>query len=388
MKYILALSLLLLGLGRSATAQYYEDSLEYGQMNGYTTIDFDPDTNQVTAYSETDIDPSLEIYYIPSDSLDVTDQNNSLVAPPGCQESYNGTTDSWSCQFAAAGGSTYTALGEQSLILQEEYTDPYCDPLNAFGPGYCGYIDQLSFGQLIPFDLADIGYISLFGPGGASVIDNDFLPLATTTDSATITIPVCGDVRDLMIKEYAQMSAYKITSCWDFVDPGTWNYYYMYLSHSYFDFYGLTPDESTGWGQFAILQPYAYVDGLNAIGNQVAAQSAPYGITSGYRNPAAEYSAAAQNGVKPAINSRHMAGDGADLRTNWNGVSNFAQMYDAAAAANSGACFEPPDKESRSHVHIDWRSKTGPVNNWGGTSDFPNPTAWGPNGCPAGWDYY
>lgn len=120
-------------------------------------------------------------------------------------------------------------------------------------------------------------------------------------------------------------------------------------------------------------------------------QSAPYGITSAYRNPAAEITAAQRNGVTPAQNSRHESGDGADLQTNWGGVSIFGQIYNAAAAANTGACFEPGPFEKFSHVHVDWRTQTGPNNNWGGTNDWPNPTAGSTNhGCPStggGWLY-
>jgi hypothetical protein len=148
--------------------------------------------------------------------------------------------------------------------------------------------------------------------------------------------------------------------------------------------FGPLPDNATtkSQKQLDFIIPFGY------IGNYVVAQSAPYGITSAYRNPAAEVSAATNNHTKPAPNSRHEAGDGADLRTNWGGTSIFDTIYGAASAANSGACFEPGYAESYSHVHVDWRSQTGPNNNWGGTADFPNPSSDTSNGCPYGWEYH
>jgi len=59
-----------------------------------------------------------------------------------------------------------------------------------------------------------------------------------------------------------------------------------------------------------------------------------------------------------------------------------------AAAANSAASFEPQAEKGFNHVHVDSRSKTGPGNNWGGTSDWPDPCAGQPNGCPLNWEYY
>ena len=108
------------------------------------------------------------------------------------------------------------------------------------------------------------------------------------------------------------------------------------------------------------------------MGNTILADAAPLGITSAYRNPAAEIAAATSNGAKPAPNSRHEAGDGVDLTTTWSGKSLCPAIYNAAAASKTGACFEPAAQETPkgsttpSHAHVDWRAKTGPSNNWAG----------------------
>ena len=364
-----------------------EEIYNDGGAYGYTTIDYDPDSGQVTAYSETDLDVDLETYYAPTLTLAVYDQNNHFITGSyqnGCTSHYDGATYSWSCQFAAASGATYTAYGGHGGELLQQYA---CQD-----PPYCGnsqYIDYLNFSALYEFGLLDLGAADFFGPGPSTPIDSPDVTIGETFDNASVSIPAaCNDVRDLLIREYMTLSVYKKVQCADFVPEGTWDYYYSYLTHSYFNYADLTMDQSTGAGIYAVLQPYAYVTGLNAIGNQVVAQNAPYGLTSGYRNPMANIVAANNNHTHPDPTSRHQAGDGADLKTNWSGVSIFLTVYDAAAAANSGACFENQAQEGYTHVHVDWRTKTGPANNWGGTDDWPNPTTAKPNGCPTGWAYH
>lgn len=373
--------LLVLIWSRPAISQEIDDG-DAGGAYGYTSIDYDADSGQVTAYSETDIDPDLEIYYAPTLGFAVYDQDNNFITGSwqnGCTKYFDGGTFSWSCQFAATPSNTYTAYGDHGAELLQQYS--------CTDDCYDSYIDYVNFFELEDLGFFDLGAIDFFGPG-PTVQGTQNASVGTTYDSAAITIPGCGDIRDQMIKEYFQYSSYK-PQCVDFVDPTTWNYYFYQLTNSYFSFADLTTDQTTGAGSYAALQPYAYVNGLNSIGNQVVAVSAPYGLTSAYRNPLAEIAVANANGSMPAPNSRHQSGDGADLKTNWSGVNIFDTINGAAAAANTGACFEDPDQEHRSHVHVDWRSQTGPTNNWGGTNDWPNPTARNqPAGCPATWEYH
>ncbi len=235
---------LLLGFSLSGVSQEI-DVGDYGGAYGYTTIDYDIDSGQVTAYSETDMDDDLQTYYEPTLGFSVYDQNNAFITggwQPGCTKYYDGVTFSWSCQFAAGSGETYTAWGYHGVELQQQYDceDDSCDDPE--------YIDYLEFSELEQFDLIDLGTLDFFGPGSSTPIDTSDVDLGTTYDNASVSIPAgCGDVRDQVIREYYSLSTYK-PQCVDFIDPATWNYYYTYLVNSYFGFSDLTGDQSTGSG--------------------------------------------------------------------------------------------------------------------------------------------
>lgn len=75
-------------------------------------------------------------------------------------------------------------------------------------------------------------------------------------------------------------------------------------------------------------------------------------LTSGYRNPAANYYISTSQGTQYFPDSRHVYGDGVDL-----GSSNHDQyqnLRDIAKAGSCGtACVEP--EPVNHHTHIDYR---------------------------------
>jgi hypothetical protein len=138
----------------------------------------------------------------------------------------------------------------------------------------------------------------------------------------------CGDVRDNIRGEYY---GYPGSSFYPLCTDFTWIYGF---TSKQFTFQQLTVDQSTGAEQFAILQSY-FVSNLGAVFNILG--NNPY-ITNGYRNPAAELAAALNNHKKYFPNSRHMAGDAVDLRTNSSSKTWTAQQSAGWAA---GGCVEP-----------------------------------------------
>ena len=205
------------------------------------------------------------------------------------------------------------------------------DPCETCGPGIqYEYVweDYDGFASLGPCDI-DQPFGMQFAPSYVPTTpQTQQLSLGTTYDEIATSLPVpCNDVRDLQIKEYTTYYASYKPVCADF----TWIFAWTYPGT--FSFQQLTPDESTGGGQFAILQTYMATN-LRQVFNAIAASPT---ATSGYRNPAAEKNAAVQNGTRYVPSSRHMASDAVDLRT---GVNQNTYLSQTNAAHTTGACVD------------------------------------------------
>jgi hypothetical protein len=103
-----------------------------------------------------------------------------------------------------------------------------------------------------------------------------------------------------------------------------------------------------GTYSWAILRSYflANLDSLKGL--------KPFTITSAYRNPVKESSAATSAGGKYYAGSRHQYGDAVDVASN---SSNWQGYHDAGKQL--GACVEPikVQQNSYAHAHLDWRTK-------------------------------
>lgn len=192
------------------------------------------------------------------------------------------------------------------------------------------------------------------------------LPLGKTTGSDSTGAPsACGDVRDQIIAEYlskTRPTTFTMITCSDFVWINT------YTDPGGFTFLQLAPTQTTGYGEFAVLQEYMAVNlrsVFDAVGNS------PH-INSGYRNPAKE---AAQKTYY--ANSRHMAGDAVDLAAGNQAIYNQQRT----AGLQYHGCVEPVDathgpQYNYADTHIDWRTQATP----NGAVHFA-----GPGSCPPKW---
>ncbi len=181
----------------------------------------------------------------------------------------------------------------------------------------------------------------------------------TIASDSTSTPTACGDVRDQIIKEYKDESASFHPVCSDFNWIRTWP------SIGQFEFLTLTPTQSTGYGQWALIQSYMATN-LRAAFDYLGTSPT---ITSGYRNPVKEASVG-----RFYPNSRHMAGDAVDLRT---GGNQNVYIQQQGAGHKKHGCVEPVDlthgpQTDYNHTHIDWRTL--------GSGHF-----LGPKVCPRGW---
>lgn len=190
---------------------------------------------------------------------------------------------------------------------------------------------------------------------GKSLID----PLGQTSASAATAAPAaCGDVRDTLIAEYTRDQAVYHPVCSDFSAAATWP------GTGGFTFAQLTPGQTTGAGQFAVLQSYMCTN-LQAVFNSIGF-STQIDQAGGYRNPDVEKMQRVYYN-----DSRHMAGDAADISTSGQGQNGY--YAEVAAGHAKGACAEPLKNQTTSvYTHLDWRKL--------GTGTF-----LGPNHCPVGW---
>lgn len=307
-------------------------------------------------------------------------QYNQYCKIGGDASSYADAT----CQFTAKAGITqYNISGGHWALLNETYEDcSYGECQNEWFDPYDLQFDN-SLDILDPFEayfpassFEEVGYLS------------PDVMLGGTTDYAAVTIPAkCGGngVEDAMIAEYTAIfqlpngkswrSTFKPV-CKDF------SWILAWIQTGAYTWGELTVDQSTGYGQFAVLQPYLE-SGLGSVTNSVGYHLP---ISSGYRNPAAEVTVTVKNclypnqaSCTPAAASRHMAGDGVDVKTygsqtKWNSLQ--------TAGHHASGCVEPQIQSSLNHSHIDWRDLYY-VNEV--QSGISTTFTWPRGSCPAKW---
>ena len=209
----------------------------------------------------------------------------------------------------------------------------------------------------VGFDPITLGGVNCYGAYDTSSCYSDPVSLSPPPPA---TVTLCGDPpspqsgnRGALIQEYITYNVEQngvpfVPTCSDFTDNA---------STANFSFAELTVSEDYTW---AILRS-ALLTGAQAIRT---AYGQPLTVDSGYRNPA--HNAA----IGGAADSQHMFGTAVDFAT-FGDLAMWNTLH--ADAWDAGACAEPQNESSLSHVHADWRS--------GGC-----PALWGPNGGGSGTD--
>lgn len=343
-----------LALSPALHAQSSEDESYSDGIHGYTSVDYDSDSNTITVYSETDLDTDLLPYYGPRLNVNVTDdQNNNYNS--SC--SYDGPWTDYedmTCQFNPGSGSQYTASASHWAMLNYYYSN------GCGGEPGCGnqWIDYGNFQYL-----SDTGQVAWYGqdwfaPGPESTNNTDYSPdliLGGTTDSASLsTKPHCGDDRDLLINEFNTRQYYNGRSlmatfrpvCSDFLYVPTFN-----ATNPYGTAY-LAPTQTTDAGEFTLIQSYtpgylqSFYDQLGAVQQ----------TSSGFRNPWKELQVATNLGKTAYGNSRHIAGDAVDFYLSAGNPQTFYNFQSAGINSSPNACVEPHVQTGDyNHSHIDWR---------------------------------
>jgi hypothetical protein len=338
---------------------------------GYTTVQFDSSTKTITVYAETDVDD--DSYYSPAVDTAVSNKegylftsgDSSSPCPGGTAASEGSDSDTVSITCTidnAKANDVYSATSVHTAVVyisdrQEGYNDS-------------NYYDTDGYSAFAALDLSS-PYADFYDP--AYVLEHtksQRLPLGKTNDAASTGPPAtaCGDVRDKVIAEYTaptSLTVFTQINCGDFSAASTWPDPYN------FTFSELTPTQTTGAGQFAVIQDYL-PNYLNSVFNALG--SDPF-INSGYRNPAKEASLAGGHRFYP--DSRHMAGDAVDL-DNYGNNQNIYLEFRTAGKDNDG-CVEPVDpvhgpQTNYKDTHIDWRTEADPNGHFQGQLS-----------CPRGW---
>jgi hypothetical protein len=319
------LFLLAIAATRQALSQEYDD--EGDSAYGYTTVTFNAVTNQLTGYTETDLDPDLETYYIANVSGEIVDANNKVLAGGANKDIAGNGYASLTLTATGSPNAVYTMNGHHSGFFDEsdrvEGTKDYWDE------------DDLSWwlGEDI-FD--NSGFFDFYSPDlPAETVPSTEVNLGGTSDSATVQTPVkCGDTRDQLIQEYYTLGVTLHPVCANFTgsaQPG-----------SVFTFAQLNTSTYSPW---AILQSTLYT-GTSGV---VSKYGSVPPFESGYRNPVKEKSISEKPNGSWTVNSRHEYGDAIDYAVTGNAIAPLR-----AAGIAVGACAEPP-AQTRSHVHLDWR---------------------------------
>lgn len=309
-----------------------QDEEESDSIYGFTSIDYDSSSNQITAYSETDADNPLDIYYWAELTLDVKDQHGNVLATAygSSDYSYSDAT----ITLAANPSTTYTATGSHWVELSETFTCPGCSPngyeyYDPFEMGY--YSDYYAVWPNIADWMAQTQTPQQNGLGYQELI------LGATNDTAQVTTPgKCGDVRDTMIQEYLNYHVALTPVCISFTQS-----VFSFVTHFTFG------EMNSGDYNWAILT-LPLQDGIENTRTDYGNQSLT--VNSGYRNPAHQCAIDAGAGRRCTINSSHVMGAAVDFASNsgtWAGI--------AAAGKAATACTEPEVQSGSGHVHLDWR---------------------------------
>lgn len=298
---------------RGAPCQEYAPSSDEGAVIfGYTSIDYDPQTEVVTAYSETDV--YNPYYYFVTTRL-------TSSGCGGSNSSKIETTVAVQCSFQGSQGNTYTAYGYHTVGFFIDSGGEYEDPDGlSYWPEY-DIESPVSF----PFTATDQGTTS-------GVEETE---VGSTYDSAETTIPAaCGDQRDQIVAEYEELGSPYYPTCDLFTqDTGDPTYTFSMLNY--------------GTYSWAILRPY-FISGLHSL-----ADLGSFTITSAYRNPAKEQAIDQQYGYTFTPGSRHLYGDAVDVASS--GKSQWTTYQ--TDGHQIGACVEPSGVQGNyAHTHLDWRT--------------------------------
>lgn len=312
-----------------------QDQDESDSIYGFTSIDYDSSSNQVTAYSETDADNPLDIYYWAELTLVVQDQNGNVLATAygSSDYSYSDAT----ITLAANPSTTYTATGSHWVELSELFTCPGCSP-----NGY-EYYDPFEMSSYTDYyqvwpDIAD--WMAQTQTPQQNGTQYQELILGATNDTAHVTTPgKCGDVRDTMIQEYVNYHVALTPACITFTQS---------VLTTHFTFGEL----NSGDYSWAILT-LPLQDGAENTRTDYGNQSLT--VNSGYRNPAHQCAVDAAAGQRCVMNSQHVMGSAVDLASN---STTWAAI--AAAGKAATACREPSVQSGYGHVHLDWRESPCP----------------------------
>ncbi len=166
------------------------------------------------------------------------------------------------------------------------------------------------------------------------------LTLQTAQGTAHGTVQVvagaCADQRDSIIAEYVTYGVSLSPTCSSFTQSSpTANFTFGTLNSGTYAWAILTNYLGSGLDGIFANEPYAMV------------------ITSGYRNPAKEYTINAAY----VATSRHEYGDAVDIatynsNTQWTSMHNAARQYGTTGGT---PCIEPLTQSTNNHLHVDWR---------------------------------
>jgi hypothetical protein len=171
----------------------------------------------------------------------------------------------------------------------------------------------------------------------------------------------CGgtqaDDRDILRQEYVDYNATVNPPCSVFLYRPVGNNFSWSVIQSHGLFYN-----------YAIFQS-VLENGLESLYSDTV-----FSITTGnriYSSPSANYDIYYALNVTPALNSRHIYGDAADIQSSeqqWQGLRDRANIK-----LNPKPCAEPVGISGYGHLHLDYRAATGALNR-------PNPAV-----CPTNW---
>jgi len=170
---------------------------DYGAgVSSYTSIDYDEETNTVTAYSETELDYSMVGSYQAYVGLTVTKSSGGIAASGSMRDYRTSGFASIELNFAGESGVTYTAVGSHRTYLDLwDYSATY--PYDPF------YFDDWNFSNFESLGINEPWHYLFLRPAQSFFRRrNDIISLGTTYDSASIT--VTGPTVTISVPQTAQ----------------------------------------------------------------------------------------------------------------------------------------------------------------------------------------
>ncbi|MFN2452807.1 MAG: hypothetical protein ABR577_01160 [Pyrinomonadaceae bacterium] len=164
------------------------DIPEGPSIDGYTSIDYDPDTNTVIAYSETSISHyGVRSFYDAYVYMYITNDSGAILANE-IGEDYTHTGFTWvTAQVAGDPATTYTANARhkaRTRYYDEYYEDfyPYRYVIDYWDDYFFGFFEGQSIYQQL--------YYQFFRPGTDPITRRSpYINLGSTYDSASVTTP-------------------------------------------------------------------------------------------------------------------------------------------------------------------------------------------------------